>query len=935
MSIVKDKTNAKRAREEEVPPLDDLLVALDVAPREEEQEAVRTVDALVDRAKLDGVASREYLVLALLVAFRRRNHAASQADGLGSGERKFLQTILAAVAPHAPTAVQLVLPLVPLYGCWKDLRLLAEALLTDEKGGSAEADGELPEIVDTVCECFALQLTADKSELEAEDKLPSSAAKYSPHEGRHSGKSSDGARATNRLLADAIARKLGLGDGVVDKHALRRRYRLIRSACNKKLAEKGFLLEPLLAARRLDAIQFTKAPKTALSRCKKAIMKNPMAAARWKKAMASSSKAVPDITDLLQAAGEALEEANEPDAEMRFAPRRLLKAIATAGEQRSALQAKAREMLEQLEGATGADAAVGALRDGVAPPALPIVLTSGATGALRAGERADHSLLMAAFILARAQGLPLVAVDGALVAVADEDGAAAAEAAAMAEPSFDAFVARAHEAARTPRAMAGSPTCCQRLLEGGAALLNSMDGTAADLVAICSTFGAGAEADELSKATALLKAEGMRALLVHRVRQAVVTGGEEFQPFEPRALRPMPARGAEVVDVCFVLDLTGSMGTWIRQCKDHIASIIQTLRSDLDVGEVRVAFVGYRDWGERHSGGRLVTKDFVPMARVGEVSAVIAAEDASGGGDGPEDVISAMEAARHLAWKGDMRVCVFIADAPAHGYSPCSGGDDFPRGMCPDQHTPLPKVTAKLANEKGVDLLCAQLNGQTDKMFSMFAECYPGGAGFGVLPLDAAAFQSALLGTLSSAMLSLIAPSVKTPGVQTFDGSTLSALISTLNASLRETVDAAAAQLRAPSADEEAAARAERQEVIAAAVERVERLEAAVSSATEAERDGGELAAARARLDAVKSRAPPTKAARGDAARLRAALEADELRPVRLALGLPVPTEALAVEAAASLLKAGVCVGDMVAKGYPEPFITAMQASAATLMRRI
>jgi hypothetical protein len=48
-----------------------------------------------------------------------------------------------------------------------------------------------------------------------------------------------------------------------------------------------------------------------------------------------------------------------------------------------------------------------------------------------------------------------------------------------------------------------------------------------------------------------------------------------------------------------------------------------------------------------------------------------------------------------------------------------------------------------------------------------------------------------------------------------------------------------------------------------------------------------------------------------------------------------VPTETLAVEAAASLLKAGVCVGDMVAKGYPEPFITAMQASAATLMRRI
>ena len=45
-------------------------------------------------------------------------------------------------------------------------------------------------------------------------------------------------------------------------------------------------------------------------------------AARWKRAMATSAKAVPDITDLLQAAGEALDEADEPDDEMRFGARR-------------------------------------------------------------------------------------------------------------------------------------------------------------------------------------------------------------------------------------------------------------------------------------------------------------------------------------------------------------------------------------------------------------------------------------------------------------------------------------------------------------------------------------------------------------------------------------------------------------------------------------
>jgi hypothetical protein len=189
--------------------------------------------------------------------------------------------------------------------------------------------------------------------------------------------------------------------------------------------------------------------------------------------------------------------------------------------------------------------------------------------------------------------------------------------------------------------------------------------------------------------------------------------------------------------------------------------------------------------------------------------------------------------------------------------------------------------------------------------------------------------------------------------VQTFDGTTLSAITATLNASLRESLDAAAARLRAPSSEEAAAGAAEAAEAVEAARARVEALELELSAAQEAvgddamddeDEDGAaaatamlrdELVAAQEALAATSARPAPAKATRGDAARLRAALEADELRPVRLALGLPVPTEALAIEAAASLLRAGVCVGDMQAKGYPEPFIEAMRSAAATLMRRI
>ena len=371
---------------------------------------------------------------------------------------------------------------------------------------------------------------------------------------------------------------------------------------------------------------------------------------------------------------------------------------------------------------------------------------------------------------------------------------------------------------------------------------------------------------------------------------------------------------------------------------------------------MRVAFVVHRDWGERNRatpGGRVVVAPFVPIARVHEISTAIAAEEADGGGDGPEDVLIALEAACGLAWQGDMRVCVFIADAPAHGFSGSSElEDDFPGGLCPDQRTPLPTVVRRLADEKGVDMLCTELNASyTKTMFAMFHERgYAGGDGFGVLPMSAggAAFKSALLGTLSTALLGLIAPSVQTAGVQTFDGTTLSAVTATLTSSLRESIDDAAALLCAPTAEEAAASATEHAEAVEAARVRVAALEVAAAEAAAGGDGGGsdddeesravlrdKLAVAREALAAAGSRPAPPRAARGDAARLRAALEADELRPVRLALGLPLPTEALTVEAAASLLRAGVCVGDMQAKGYPAPFIAAMRTAAATLMLRI
>eukprot|EP01039_Chlorochromonas_danica_P015578 gene15578-18325_t len=140
-----------------------LLVNLDVAHRGEASTMAGTVATLLEYAERDGEDARSVLKQAILVAFRRRNHQKSQADGEGSGERALFVEILLAIAAlqKFDDLVLSVLPLVPVYGSWRDLLvLLGEFLLRS----SSDVVAEQP-LVESVCRLFAQQLLDDEAAL--------------------------------------------------------------------------------------------------------------------------------------------------------------------------------------------------------------------------------------------------------------------------------------------------------------------------------------------------------------------------------------------------------------------------------------------------------------------------------------------------------------------------------------------------------------------------------------------------------------------------------------------------------------------------------------------------------------------------------------------------------------------------------------------------
>lgn len=77
--------------------------------------------------------------------------------------------------------------------------------------------------------------------------------------------------------------------------------------------------------------------------------------------------------------------------------------------------------------------------------------------------------------------------------------------------------------------------------------------------------------------------------------------------------------GSVAIDLCFVLDVTGSMRPWLQQCKDEIGSIVAGVKAriaqdypSLDI-QLRYGLLAYRDIGDAQQYDPLA---FTPDANV-------------------------------------------------------------------------------------------------------------------------------------------------------------------------------------------------------------------------------------------------------------------------------------------------------------------------------
>ena len=138
---------------------------------------------------------------------------------------------------------------------------------------------------------------------------------------------------------------------------------------------------------------------------------------------------------------------------------------------------------------------------------------------------------------------------------------------------------------------------------------------------------------------------------------------EEKSPAAETAKKPAKQR----IEVCFVLDTTGSMGGLIAGAKSKIWSMANDIISAKPTPEVRFALIAYRDRGDDY-----VTKITPLTDDLDAVYAQLNTFQAAGGGDAPESVGRALdESVKKIEWtkdKGVLKIIYLVGDAPPHFY---------------------------------------------------------------------------------------------------------------------------------------------------------------------------------------------------------------------------------------------------------------------------
>jgi len=161
-----------------------------------------------------------------------------------------------------------------------------------------------------------------------------------------------------------------------------------------------------------------------------------------------------------------------------------------------------------------------------------------------------------------------------------------------------------------------------------------------------------------------LELDGLTARIVFEGTEEIVVDAMEYAQGINKVYLNKTVDNKKIIDIYFAVDATGSMGDEIDYLKAELNNVIERIKQNNSLLEMRFGSVFYRDEGDE-----FVTRHFDFTNDEASLISFISDQSANGGGDFPEAVHSALDVAiTQNSWNDNAsaRILFLLLDAPPH-----------------------------------------------------------------------------------------------------------------------------------------------------------------------------------------------------------------------------------------------------------------------------
>ncbi len=129
-----------------------------------------------------------------------------------------------------------------------------------------------------------------------------------------------------------------------------------------------------------------------------------------------------------------------------------------------------------------------------------------------------------------------------------------------------------------------------------------------------------------------------------------------------------PAPKLDVIELMFVVDVTGSMGDELNYLKNEIADVVNRVATSNEAAQINLALLFYRDHGDSEVFKYFDFVDVTNAEGLNKQQEALNTQLADGGGDWPEAVDEALELAVNKQWSTGVstKIIFHVLDAPPH-----------------------------------------------------------------------------------------------------------------------------------------------------------------------------------------------------------------------------------------------------------------------------